>query len=345
MAAREERVSETAAPPRVARETSIPRSFHLDADGRLSRDLSPKALVDAKSGGGQLWVDVDSRDRAQHAVLEKVFGFHPLAIEDTLNPATRSKFEDYGEFVFLVMRGIRFVAETEDPYDLETFNLYFFLGPGYLVTVHGEHARVVEAMVERLERNPELLARGAERLMHGIADAAIDEYFPLLDQIDEFLDGLEERVFADFDREALRDIFSVKRLTLTLRRHLAPQREVFNTLTNRPCALLSPDTQLYFRDVYDHVLRINESLENYRELLGSTMDSYLSQVSNRLGMVTKALSLVATLSIPFVVVSGMWGMNVAVPFADSAGGFWVLLVLQAGVALALVAFLRWRGWL
>ena len=113
-------------------------------------------------------------------------------------------------------------------------------------------------------------------------------------------------MFGHFDESALRDIFSVKRLTLTLRRHLAPQREVFNALTNRPSALLAPEIQVYFRDIYDHVLRINESLETYRELLSSTMDSYLTQVSTRLGHITKALSVVATLSIPFVVVSGMF---------------------------------------
>src|SRR5205085_10544580 len=135
------------------------------------------------------------------------------------------------------------------------------------------------------------------------------EFFPIMDQIDTFVDGLEERVFANFDQNSLRDIFSVKRLVLSLRRHLAPQREVFNVLTNRPSTLLTQETQLYFRDVYDHVLRINDSLETYRDLLSSTLASYLTQVSNRLGSITKALSVVATISLPFVVVSGMWGMN------------------------------------
>ena len=173
-------------------------------------------------------------------------------------------------------------------------------------------------MAERYEKNPELMGRGGDRLAHAVMDAAIDAYFPLLDKIDEFVDTLEQRVFARFDQSALRDIFAVKRLVLSLRRHLAPQREVFNILTNRPSALLSPESQVYFRDIYDHVLRINDSLETYRELLSSTLDSYLTQVSNRLGKVTKGLSVVATISMPFVIISGMWGMNFAAHSALAA---------------------------
>ncbi len=141
----------------------------------------------------------------------------------------------------------------------------------------------------------------------------------------------------------MHDVFAVKRLVLSLRRFLAPQREVFNVLTNRPTPLLPPETQVYFRDVYDHVLRINDALETFRELLSNTMDSYLNQVSNRLAMVTKGLSVVATLSIPFVVVSGMWGMNFQyVPLAEWRYGFLFLLVLQLAMGAGLVALLRWR---
>ena len=171
----------------------------------------------------------------------------------------------------------------------------------------------------------------------------MNSYFPILDQLDEFMDTLEEKVFASFDQSALREIFSVKRLVLSLRRHLAPERDVFNVLTNRPSTLLTPDAQVYFRDIYDHVLRINDSLETYRELLSNTLDSYLTQVSNRLGTVTKALSVVATISLPFVVVSGMWGMNFDdIPLVHTSHGFWTMLFLQLGLGGVLLIFLRWR---
>jgi magnesium transporter len=128
-----------------------------------------------------------------------------------------------------------------------------------------------------------------------------------------------------------------------LRRHLAPQREVFNVLTNRPSGLLEPEAQIYFRDVYDHVLRITDSLDTYRELLSSTLDSYLSQVSNRLGSVTKALSVVARLSIPCVVSSGRWGRDVChIPRSNNPHAFAWMLGIQLGIGVLLVVILRWR---
>jgi magnesium transporter len=132
-------------------------------------------------------------------------------------------------------------------------------------------------------------------------------------------------------------------MVLSLRRHLGPQREVFNVLSNRPTQLLAADSQIYFRDIYDHTLRINESLETFRELLSSTLDSHLTQVSNRLAHVTKGLSVVATISIPFVVVSGMWGMNFAhIPLSDEPHAFWWMLALQLGIAAVVLILLRVR---
>jgi len=330
--------------PTGERPADRPRSFFLDAAGRVQRDLHPRALVEAvRSQAGTLWVDIDVRSRHQHALLEKVFSFHPLAIEDTLNPQSRVKLEEFPEHLFAIIRGVRFCEDTDDPYDVETFNLCAFLTRNVLVTTHGVDAVAVQAVAERLERSPDVLAGGAERLMHAVMDSSIDAYFPIVDRLDEFIDGLEERVFASFDEASLRDIFSVKRLVLTLRRHLAPQREVFNILTNRPTRFLSPDVQVYFRDVYDHVLRINDSLDTYRELLGNTMDSYLSQVSNRLGQTTKGLTVAATLSIPFVMVSGMWGMNFAhIPLSQHPHGFAIMMAIQVALGIGLVAALRWR---
>ena len=356
MAARDEKVSPTpdalpdGAPPPLgdtrytARDQAFPRSMYRDAAGAFHRDLSPKELVAALADGtGELWVDVDSTNRHQHAVLEKIFHFHPLAIEDTLNPASRVKQEEYGDYLFAIVRGVRFEDETEDPYDIHTFNQYFFLGKNYLVTVHAEPSPSILEVAQRLERTPDLMGRHTSRVMHAVMDAQVDAYFPILDQLDDFVDGLEEKVFANFDEGALREIFAVKRLVLGLRRHLTPLREVFNVFANRPMTLLSPDVQVYFRDIYDHVLRINDSLDTYRELLSSSLDSYLSQISNRLGKITLGLSVVATMSLPFVVISGMWGMNFdRIPLSHEPHGFWWMLALQLGLGLGLVAMLRKR---
>jgi magnesium transporter len=328
-------------------EESRPRSWHRDAAGAMRTNIDPRefsAII--ASGTGLLWVDINLASKHQHALLEKVFKFHPLSIEDTLSAEGRVKFEEFAGYALAVVRALRFVDETPDRYDIETFNLWSFIGRNFVVTVHGPHAPGVETTAERLARSPDLLERGAARLLHQILDATVDAYFPIVDQLDEFVDGLEERVFVTFEQEALRDIFSVKRLVLQLRRHLGPMREMFNVMQSRPCALIAPDAQIYFRDVYDHVIRLNESLDTYRDLLTSTLDSYLTQVSNRMGMVTKGLTVVATLSVPFVVVSGMWGMNFdSVPLSGWPHGFWWMMALQLGLGLGLIWLLKRRGWL
>jgi len=322
---------------------ALPRTIYRALDGGNVVDCHPRDIPMLLAEKGPLWIDIDSMVRSQHALLEKVFRFHPLAIEDTLNPSSRVKIEEYDGYLFIITRGVALATTTDDPYDLETKDLYCFLGAHYLVTVHAGPMPSVDRVAETLRRSPDLLTRGVDRALHAILDDTIDSFFPILNQIDQFIDGLEERVFVKFDESALRDLFLVKRLVLSLRRYLTPSREVMNVLTNRPSTLLTPDVQIYFRDIYDHVLRINDSLDTYRDLLSSTMDSYLTQVSNRLGATTKALSVVATMSIPFVVVSGMWGMNVSkIPFATWPHGFMTLLFVQLALGLTLLAFLRWR---
>ena len=329
-------------PAKPADEAKLARSFYREPSGVVSRDLSLKELsACVKDGRGPLWVDIDTSVRPQLALLEKVFGFHPLAIEDVMNPNSRAKVEAYDGYLFVILRAVRLDEQTQDPYDLETENIHFFIGQNVLVSAHSGPSKLIDSVAELALRNSDLIGRGPGRLAHLVMDAAVDSFFPVLDRIDDFIDSLEERVFQSFMEDALRDIFSVKRLVLSLRRYLAPEREIFNVLTNRPSPYLTPDVQLYYRDIYDHILRINDTIDTYRDLLSSTMESYLSQVSNRLGKVTQGLTVVATMSVPFVVVSGMWGMNFReIPLADNPLGFEIMLVVQLALGAGLLMLLR-----
>ena len=319
-----------------------PRSYYLNGAGEARCGLSLDEINQAITAkDGHIWVDVDICDPPQVDLLKAITGLHPLAVEDALAVNSRPKLEEFPGYLFMIIIGVRFHEPTPDPYDLQTFDLCFFLGPQFLVTVHGGPSQAIDDVATRIEKNTDLLSRGVDRLSHAIMDGAVDAYFPLLDKLDEFVDGLEQRVIIEFDQSALAEIFAVKRLVLSLRRHVGPEREVFNILTNRPSQLLSPESQIYFRDIYDHVLRINDSIETYRDLLSSVLDSYLTQVSNRLGRVTKGLSVIATLSIPFVVISGMWGMNFDhIPLSGHPHAFWLMLGLQMAIGLALLAILR-----
>ncbi|MFL5554682.1 MAG: magnesium/cobalt transporter CorA [Gemmatimonadaceae bacterium] len=319
-------------------------SCYNDPNGQMRQDLSREEIERALGReDGTLWVDIDTRASDKVAMLKEVFHFHPLAVEEAVNPQSRVKLEEFDRYVLLIVRTVAFREATDDPYDLDTVNLSCFLGKNYLVTVHGPDTNPVDSTRELLQRKPELATHGPAKLMHAIVDQAVDAYFPIIDKLDEFMDSLEERIYGAFDQDALREVFAVKRLVLTLRRHLAPERDALSVLTNRPSTLLSAETQIYFRDIYDHVLRIYESLETYRELLGSTMDSYLTQVSNRLGMATKTLGVVATVTLPFVVVSGMWGMNFEhIPLHSHPHGFMILVLAQLALGLTILAGLKWR---
>ncbi len=336
-------MSEPAVAPRPR---GVPFSAFLNPDGALELALPPARLLEAAKNGGQLWLDIDANNRVQHALLEKVFGFHPLAVEDTLSPKTRVKLEEYGPYLFLVVSTLGLDEATEDPYDVRTENLYCFLGQHFLVTVHSAPVRAVEELKHRLERSPDVLARGVEMIAHGMIDYAVDQYLPMVDKVDDLVDRLEERLFERYDENAIQDIFAVKRLVVQLRRHLGPLREVLNVLTNRPHACIPATSQLYFRDVYDHTIRIVESLESVRDVLGSVLDTYLTQTSNRMNRVMKQLAIVATISLPLVVIGGAFGMNFErIPMAHHPLGFFFAIALMGVFASGLYLFLRTRHWL
>jgi magnesium transporter len=324
-----------------------PASLYRRSDGTLEQDLAPLRLRQIlEAGDGELWVDIDSSDVHQHSLLEKVFGFHPLAIEDTMSPGSRVKLEEYDRYIFVVVNGIRFDRKTPDPFDLETFNLYFFLGKNFLVTVHAVESPSCDSTRDRLMRNPDLLGRGAEMTMHSIIDQAVDAYFPIVEALNDLVDNLEERLFDAFDEKLIHEIFKAKRSAFAFRRHIGPLREVLNVLTNRPSVYIRSETQLYYRDVYDHTIRIMESVDTTRDLLAGVLETYLSQVSNRMNKVMKQLSIVATIALPLIVVGGIYGMNFSqMPLTHHPLGFYWALGSMGAISAIMVWWLRKNRWL
>lgn len=324
-----------------------PASLYRRPDGTIEQELSPARIREiVQSGQGELWVDIDSTSNHQHALLEKVFEFHPLSIEDTLSPGTRVKLEEYDRYLFVVMAGLRWDDATQDPFDLETHNLYFFLGKNFLVTVHAVPSRGCESARDRFIRNPDLMSRGVEMAMHHIIDQSVDAFFPLVEQLNGLVDGLEEKLFEQFDPDLIHQIFKAKRSAFAFRRHLGPLRDVLNVLTNRPCAYVRHETQLYYRDVYDHTIRITESVDATRDLLAGVLETYLSQTSNRMNQVMKQLSIVATIALPLIVVGGIYGMNFQhLPLTDHPLGFFWALGMMAAVSAAIIWWLKKNKWL
>ena len=184
---------------------TTPHSVLRRSTGEIERDLPLDALRAAfeHPDRGTLWVDLDVSNDAQATLLTELFRFHPLAVEDARNPSSRVKAEEYPGFLVVVARVVSFCETTPDPYDLETANLTLFLTESAIVTTHMETLPAVQALVERLESNPDLLDRGPARVAHQVLDTAIDAYFPILDQLDEFVDEMEQREFAHLDARLL----------------------------------------------------------------------------------------------------------------------------------------------
>jgi magnesium transporter len=332
---------------KIVRAGEVNASIYRRADHSVSMDLDFDGLREAVADPtGMTWIDLDVSDPRQVPILKEIFNFHPLAIEDALNPVSRVKVDEYPTFLVVVARVVAFADKTPDPYDLDTANLTIFVTRNAVVTAHTQVTPVVDQLVAKIRANPDLLDRGPARIAHLALDSAVDAYFPVLDALDEFVDHLEQRVFDRFDETVLQEIFKVKRLVISLRRLLSPQREVLSVLTMRPSPFLTQEAQLYFRDVYDHMLRITDALDSFRDLLSSVLDSYLTQVSNRLGAVSKGLAVVGALSVPFVVIAGVYGMNFdRIPLAHHPYGFEIMLGLQLLLGIGLLIGLRRMRWL
>ena len=318
-------------------------STFYQAPDRLRTDLTVPDIVDViHAGEGRIWVDVVLDDSGDWIELAESLGLHSLTIEDTLNPNSRIKVEPYDGFLFVVVRDAEFALETPEPYDFETWNLNLYVGPNFLITVHSRVSAAIENVRRRIAAGPELLDRGVDYLAYQVLDALIDSYFPLLDKIDEFVDDLETDIFEKTNRqETLSCIFDLKRTLLALRRHQAPMREATSTLANRPSPYLTAGTQVYLRDVYDHVVRQVESIETYRDLLTGALEIHFSVVSNRMNEVMKALSIIATVILPATWVASIYGMNFDwMPFLHSPYGFWYAMFIMAAVSVVLMFFLR-----
>lgn len=289
-----------------------------------------------------LWVNVSEPTAQDWEMLREEFNFHHLAIEDCRNAHQRPKIEDYHGYYFIVL----YEAELTKEDRLQLRELSMFLGPNYVVTVHHPPIRALMEG-ERLWRNwTDLAEQGAGLLAYLIMDTVVDQYFPILDAISDYMDELEDQLFNEHEAETLEEIFQIKKQLLLLRRSVAPLRDVFNILLRREQPIFPREVSYYFQDIFDHLIRVADSIDNLRDLLGSTMDVYLSLQSNRMNMVMKRLTALSTILMSVALVAGIYGMNFQhMPELGWHYGYYGALGLMGGLALGLFIFFRWIKWL
>ncbi len=288
------------------------------------------------------WIDLQKQDEAQLAILAERFKFHPLTIEDCSHFDQRPKLEEYGDYLFLVTHGFRLTTSDTDP--LDVLELHTFLAERYLVTVHVEPIPALDAVWKRLHGEAPLVRRGVDFVSYLVTDAIVDSFFPLLDDIAGQVEEVEDHVLGRSRNVELADIFKLKRLLVQLRKVLSPQRDVFALLAKRGEGWVDQRTALYFRDVYDHVLRIHEWVEGTRDLLGNALDAYLWSASQRTNEIMKRLTLLSAIFMPLTFITGFWGQNfTGLPF-DSNGMMVAMLISCAVVPAAMVYFFMRSKW-
>ncbi|MDB5297842.1 MAG: magnesium and cobalt transport protein CorA [Phycisphaerales bacterium] len=330
-------------------------AFILD-DGQVSRDTSPAALSRAlRDPDAVFWLDMSKPTDEELALLDDVFGFHPLAIEDTIGYSQRPKIENYdhtGEgckagYFYMVFHGPDLQSFREK---VRTKELDLFVSGRYLVTIHDEQMKSVSEILTRAEADPKrLLERGTDVILYNILDHMVDHYEPILDYLQEALDDLEERALVRPRPEVLTEISFKKRELLNLRRIVAPQREVVAQLTRGDVPFVREGTRVFMRDVQDHLVRVVEMVELYRDLVVGARDIYLSSISNRLNEIMKTLTMMTVIAIPLTVITGFFGMNFDVPgfkhLLESPVGFWGSLLGTGGIIVGIVMWFYRKGWL
>jgi magnesium transporter len=316
-------------------------SHLVDRGGATDVELDRAAIEQLEARPDFYWLDVREPTPAQVATLGEVFGFHPLAVEDATHFGQRPKLEAYDDFVFLVVYG---AAPDED----SLVEVHCFYSERFLITVRRDPCPAFQEIRERHAMRPEPFGEPI-RTLYRVVDALVDSFFPLLSDMDDFIDAVEEGIFTRPSQDQLRRISLAKRRLVRLRKVISPQRDLMASVASGVAELpgMTPDEERHFRDVYDHLIRLTDVIDSFRDLLTGASDAYLSTVSNRLNGVMKQLAVIATIFLPLAFVTGFFGQNF--PWmVEHIGGLAWFLVLGIGSQIATLAILLFyfhrRGW-
>lgn len=305
-------------------------------------NLTPADLPAALAAGGLLWVDFHGEPPSvDEPILRGVFGFHPLAVDDALQESHVPKLDDWGAYLYLVLHSV--VFDPSEGGQLDTQETDVFVGKNYVVTHHDQPVAALGRVWNLLLRDERHLTGGVEHLLYLIVDELVASFMPAIDAVEDTVDLLEDEVFDGARPSVVERIFRLKRSLLRIRRIVAPQREVLNKLARDDYPVIAAATKIYFRDVYDHLVRIYDITENLRDLVSGSLDTYLSVVNNRMNEVMKTLTLITTLFMPLSFVTGFFGMNFFQPVTDLSTwtGLTAFIALLVGLGLTPVVMYYW----
>lgn len=298
---------------------------------------------------GFIWLDIANEPNdIIEPILNQIFHFHPLAIDDALNEIHHPKVDDWGSYLYIVLRAPIFRMGHEPT--LESPELDIFLGEQYIVSYQSHPLKPVDQVWQICHKDQRYVSNGPDHILYRLADELVTDAIRITEQIDEQLDQIEHKIFTMPHPTTLEELFAIKRVVLTMRRHMAPQREVLNKLARDNYAMIDAQDRIFFRDVYDHLVRLYDISESLRDLAVGAMDSYLSVVNNRMNDIMKALTIITTLFMPLSFITGFFGMNFFAadpPFTSwtTATVFILTMLSMISLPIIMLIWVRQRKWM
>jgi len=319
--------------------------INYDAETLTEKDLGDvKECVPYKDSPTVTWLDVDGIYNLEVLwAVSECFGLHPLVVEDIANTEQRPKLEDYGDYVYIVLRSLFFDDETSR---LTTEQNSLVVGRNFVLSFQEEEGDDFDPVRNRIRSgNARIRKMGADYLAYELLDALVDNYFLVLEKIGEKIEAVEDALIANPDRETLRLIHDLKRALIFVRKAVWPLREVLAGLERRESPIFQKGTMTYVRDVYDHTVQIIDTVETYRDMISGILDIYLSSVSNRLNEVMKVLTIIATVFIPLTFIAGVYGMNFKyMPELGLRWSYPLLWLIMIAIGGTMLLYFRRRRW-
>jgi len=312
--------------------------FYSHSDGRMYHDIDlEKKDIYLKGEEDLLWVDLYTFTEQEIKYVARIFDFHPLAVEDCLSYSPRAKLDNYDDYYFYVMHALRYEEESEEEIILVQLNV--FLGPNYVVTVHSHPLPVLGRMAKVSLQSPQYMNKGMEFFLYSIIDGNTDEIFPILDRIGVRIDELEDEIYGQPTREINEEFMALKRTILAIRRAILPQRRIFASINagGHPYFDIREEIKPYFLDLVDHMERIADAVDSYRDLVDASLATYYSLINVQTNETIRVLTVISTIFMPITFITGYFGMNVPLPYQDSIAS---TLAITAGL-LFIPTFMLW----
>lgn len=318
--------------------------LYYKGNNELIKKLSAEDMKKVvQSGEGLLWLDITDSVKADLDILESVFQLHPLTLEDCMTTITRPKIDQFENYMFVVIHA---AATTSRAQRVRTIELNICLGKNFVITIHQGPIKGVETALNRAQKNLSTMSKGSDALLHLIIDSLVDNYLPVLDAMDSKISNIETQVLKNPTQKTLANIFATKKDILYLRRFIGPQRDIVNFLSKENFQFINAKTRVYFRDVYDNMIFINDTIDTYRDVVNGALDAYLSTISSRTNDIMKVLTIIATTMMPLTLITGIYGMNFrAMPLLTWKGGFYSISMVMILIGIGMLIFFKRKGWI